>query len=84
MWEPQPLATLRASMACTGITLLFTPQIPNFIKSYSVYLDIKHGYERTDRQSLSLIIYFSVLLHSLIIYLNGAVLGVQLLVVIVA
>jgi hypothetical protein len=24
MWEPQPLAALRASMACTGITLPFT------------------------------------------------------------
>jgi hypothetical protein len=24
MWEPQPLAILRASAACTGITLLFT------------------------------------------------------------
>jgi hypothetical protein len=24
MWEPQPLATLRASTACTGITLPFT------------------------------------------------------------
>jgi hypothetical protein len=28
MWEPQPLATLRASMACIGITL----QIVNDLK----------------------------------------------------
>jgi hypothetical protein len=25
MWEPQPLANLRASMACTGITLAYLP-----------------------------------------------------------
>jgi hypothetical protein len=28
MWEPQPLATLRDSMACTGITLPLLVEVP--------------------------------------------------------
>jgi hypothetical protein len=28
MWEPQPLATLRASTACTGITLPIFAMLP--------------------------------------------------------
>jgi hypothetical protein len=43
MWEPQPLATLRASTACTGRTLPYLPFIPEFcgvteknVKEYTI------------------------------------------------
>jgi hypothetical protein len=37
MWEPQPPATLRASTACTGITLLF------YLTKYYQDYEIKKG-----------------------------------------
>jgi hypothetical protein len=36
MWEPQPLATLRASTACMGITLTFTTSMEKNIQQYTV------------------------------------------------
>jgi hypothetical protein len=42
MWEPQPLATLRASMACTGIILpIFALREKEFFIKYVVFTYVK-------------------------------------------
>jgi hypothetical protein len=41
MWEPQPLATLRASAACTGITL----PLPYWYEIFNIRLKILHTRE---------------------------------------
>jgi hypothetical protein len=40
MWEPQPLATLRASTACMGITL---PYLRSFNKLVAMKQRLKSG-----------------------------------------
>jgi hypothetical protein len=44
MWEPQPLTTLRASTACTGITLLLLYQVSIELRPRCNFLTIKPSF----------------------------------------
>jgi hypothetical protein len=72
MWEPQPLTTLRASTACTGIILpLLLPyyKIKNLLLSYSSFLVLDENFllAPEDKQILYLHFEFNEMLLIIVI-----------------
>jgi hypothetical protein len=71
MWEPQPPATLRASTACTGITLPFTVKqryitnekdIPVLISICLSFLAVLTSYIQPDNINFTLLHYVVVVM----------------------